>query len=50
MTEDLVIPKDCIIALMYEGGAEKVIIENLLNNNLLKFTWDDLLENQIFKR
>lgn len=50
MTNKLIIPKNHKIALLYEGSAEKAIIENLLDNNQLIFNRDDLLEGKIFKR
>lgn len=50
MNQQLIMPKDCLIVLMYEGSAEKAILEYLLDNELLIFTWDDLFENKIFQR
>lgn len=37
------------IACIYEGSAEKAIMELLLDANKLTFTWDDLLEGELIK-
>ncbi len=37
------------IACIYEGSAEKAIIEILLENDRLKFTFDDLLEGTLIE-
>lgn len=37
------------IALIAEGGAETGILSVLLDNNYLKFTWEDLLNNDILR-
>ncbi|MFL2101504.1 hypothetical protein [Desemzia sp. FAM 24101] len=39
-----------IIACIYEGTAEKVIIETLLNANKLIFNTEDLLNEELIKR
>lgn len=36
-----------LVACICEGGAERTIIEILLNNNLLQFTSDQLLDGEI---
>lgn len=50
MKNKLFLPANHKIVLMYEGSAEKAIVENLLDNDNLIFNRDDLLENKIFKR
>ena len=35
------------IACIYEGSAEKAIMELLLDADCLRFTWDDLLEGEL---
>ncbi|WDF82344.1 hypothetical protein PQ472_10695 [Lacticaseibacillus pabuli] len=37
-----------LIALICEGGAEKAILTLLLDNDKLKYTWNDLLKSQLF--
>lgn len=37
------------IACIYEGSAERAIIELLLNDNRLIFTWDDLLDGELIR-
>ena len=39
-----------IVYCIYEGNAELEILEILLENNKLKFTKDDLLDNKFHKR
>lgn len=36
MNSKIKIPSDHPVVLMYEGSAERAILENLLENNLLK--------------
>lgn len=37
------------VACIYEGSAEKAIIELLLENDKLRFNWDDLLEGELIQ-
>ena len=37
------------VACIYEGSAERAIIELLLENDKLRFNWDDLLEGELIQ-
>ena len=37
------------VACIYEGSAEKAILELLLDSNRLIFSWDDLLEGELIR-
>ena len=50
MKQNLIIPSDHKIVLMYEGSAEKAILETLIDNDLLKINRTDLLEEELFQR
>lgn len=41
--------KDYFVALIAEGSAENAILELLLDNNALKFRWEDVFEEEIIR-